>query len=94
MRGKSDCTGFCTDSALPLSPHRELLPTHWPGANITHSRFNVIVPGDVLQRKRVDVLAGLAEACVPQASDEQLPPLQAGSMGADYPPTISCARIC
>jgi hypothetical protein len=84
VRGKSDCTGFCTDSALPFSPHRELLPTQIRqsqkellnriglGVNITHSRLDVIVPRDVLQRKRVGVLAGLGEKRVAQSMQSSI----------------------
>lgn len=79
MRGNCDCTGFCTDSALPLSPHRERLPAqirqpqkellHRIGlrVNITHSRLDVIVPRDVLQRKGIGVPIRLGEKRVPQS---------------------------
>jgi hypothetical protein len=79
VRGTCDCTGFCTDSAPPLSPHRELLPAQIRQpqkellnriglrVNITHSCFDVIVPRDVLQCKGIGVLAGLGEKGVPQS---------------------------
>ena len=69
MRGDCDCTGFCTDSALPLFTHTELLPAQIGQpqkellnriglrVNITHSRLDVIVPRDVLQREGIGVLA-------------------------------------
>src|SRR5579862_183184 len=73
--GISDCTGFCTDlwhstrasgrGRFPSRANNFSTPS-LASVHVPHGRSNVIVPADVLQCKRVGILAGLGHKRVPR----------------------------
>ena len=72
--GISNCTGFCTeliarDAFLPpqlRQSRKQLLDRSLAWVYIAHGGLNVIVSGDMLQRKRVRVLSSLGQKSMMQ----------------------------